>query len=209
MNDPTNAGDYLREVTVGEPEVLDGPIRLVPYDGKWPRRYARLAARIRTALSERALLIEHVGSTAVPGLAAKPVLDVVLAVTDSADEPSYGPQLVNAGFELRIREPAWFEHRLFRPADRSANLHVFSTGCEEVGRMVMFRDRLRGNDGDRDLYAATKRELAGRTWRYTQDYAQAKSEVVREILARAQSSQGETPGTSPEDQARGRQGEAR
>ena len=177
--------DYLRDVTVGKPEALNGPVCLVQYDQQWPSRYSRLASEIRDALSDRVLLLQHVGSTSVPGLCAKPTIDIVLAVVDSADEPSYVPLLEKVGFVLRIREPEWYEHRLLRAPDAAGNIHVFSAGCEEIGRMLAFRDWLRASEDDRRLYEEAKRELATRTWEYTQDYADAKSQVIQEILVRA------------------------
>ena len=179
--------DRLRAVTIGEPEVLAAPVLLADYDPEWPGLYEREAARIEAALGGRALRIEHVGSTAVPGLAAKPLIDVALVVSDSADEQAYVPALEAAGYTLRIREPDWFEHRLLKGPDTSVNVHVFSAGCEEVERMLRFRDRLRANDRDRELYERTKRDLAARTWTYVQEYADAKTAVVEEILARAAS----------------------
>ncbi len=125
------------------------------------------------------------GSTSVPGLAAKPVVDIDLVVADSSDEQAYVPELEAAGYVLHIREPDWFEHRLFKGPDTGVNVHTFSEGCEEVDRMVAFRDHLRANDADRELYLAAKRELAAREWRYVQNYADAKSDVIGEINARA------------------------
>ena len=188
MNDSTRqtTEEELRAIHVsGEPRRLDGQIVLVEYDPEWPPLFEREAARIRAALGERALLIEHVGSTSVPGLAAKPKIDILLEVADTRDEPAYVPDLETAGYVLRIREPDWHEHRLFKGPDTEVNLHVFSTGCVEIERMLRFRDHLRKNDADRDLYLRTKRDLAHRTWKYTQHYADAKSQVVEEILARA------------------------
>jgi GrpB-like predicted nucleotidyltransferase (UPF0157 family) len=130
-------------------------------------------------------MLEHVGSTSVPGLAAKPRIDVVLAVTDSADEATYVPRLEAAGYVLRIREPAWYEHRVLRGPDTDVNVHVFSEGCPEIDRMLLFRDHLRSHDADRALYERTKHELAVRRWRYVQHYADAKGAVVEEILDRA------------------------
>ena len=121
----------------------------------------------------------------MPGLAAKPVIDIVLAVPDSADEPAYVPDMEAAGYVLRIREPDWFEHRMLRGPDTNVNLHTFSEGCREIDRMVGFRDWLRSHDDERDLYERTKRELGAREWRYVQHYADAKSQVVEAILARA------------------------
>jgi GrpB-like predicted nucleotidyltransferase (UPF0157 family) len=177
--------DRLLAAQVDGSTPSSGPIVLVDYDPAWPRLFEREAARIRSALGDRALQVEHTGSTSVPGLAAKPIIDVVLVVADSADEPAYVPPLESAGYVLRIREPDWFEHRLLRGTEPAANIHVFSAGCAEIERMLLFRDHLRRNDEDRELYERTKRELARRKWRYVQHYADAKTEVVRRILARA------------------------
>jgi GrpB-like predicted nucleotidyltransferase (UPF0157 family) len=116
---------------------------------------------------------------------AKPIIDIVLVVPDSADEPAYVPALEAASYALCAREPNWFEHRLLKRAHPQVNLHVFSRGCPEVERMLRFRDHLRRDAGDRELYERTKRELARREWKYVQHYADAKSETVEAILARA------------------------
>jgi GrpB-like predicted nucleotidyltransferase (UPF0157 family) len=177
--------EYQRAVTIGERKPRNSPIRLAPYDPEWPSLYSLLANQVHYALREKILMLEHVGSTSVAGLSAKPVIDMVLAVLDSADEPSYLPPLEKQGFVLRIREPDWFEHRLLRAPEIRGNLHVFSAGSDEIDRMLTFRDWLRANDADRILYENTKRKLAARTWKYTQNYADAKSEVIQEILERA------------------------
>ena len=177
--------EYLAAVTVGTREPLNGSIYLAPHDPTWHSKFLVLANRVRVALAEEALLLEHVGSTSVPGLMAKPVIDLVLAVADSADEPSYAPALEKQGFVLRVREPDWFKHRLFRHPEIDSNLHVFTLGCEEIDRMLVFRDWLRTHEDDRLRYEAAKRDLASRTWKHVQNYADAKSDVVREILARA------------------------
>jgi GrpB-like predicted nucleotidyltransferase (UPF0157 family) len=180
MND-----EQLRAATIGEPQPLGGPVVLVDYDPGWPQLFRLEANRIRAVLGDRALQIEHAGSTAVPELAAKPIIDIVLAVADSAGEEAYVPALEAAGYVLRIREPAWYEHRLLKGPAANINLHVFSRGCPEIDRMLLFRDWLRGNDTDRELYARTKHELARRDWKYVQNYADAKTEMVEEIIARA------------------------
>ena len=177
--------EYIREVTIGERRPHNSTILLEPYNPDWPVRFSRLAERVHRALGEKVLLLEHVGSTSVAGLAAKPVIDMVLVVADSADEESYVPQLEGEAYVLRIREPDWFEHRLLKAPGIAGNLHVFSDGCEEVARLLTFRDWLRATPADRKLYEDTKRELAAQTWKYTQNYADAKSEVVEEILSRA------------------------
>jgi GrpB-like predicted nucleotidyltransferase (UPF0157 family) len=185
--------DELRAVTIGPLTPLSEPIVLANYDPGWPELFEREVERIRAALGEAALQIEHVGSTSVPGLAAKPVIDIVLVVADSADEDSYVPPLEAAGYVLRIREPDWYEHRVFKGPDTNVNLHVFSRGCVEIDRMLAFRDLLRRNESERELYERTKRELAGQEWKYVQNYADAKSEVVEAIIARARAS--EQPGS--------------
>jgi GrpB-like predicted nucleotidyltransferase (UPF0157 family) len=175
-------------VRVGEVRpLLNGRIVLVEYDPTWPRLFEREAERIRAALGERdpVLRLEHAGSTSVPGLAAKPIIDIVLVVADSADEAAYVPALEQAGYLLRVREPHWFEHRCFTGSDPAVNLHVFSPGSPEVERMLLFRDWLRINPADRELYQRTKRHLATMEWKYTQNYADAKTAVVEEIIARA------------------------
>ncbi|MGZ3675158.1 MAG: GrpB family protein, partial [Ktedonobacterales bacterium] len=176
--------EQLRAVTVGEMRPLTSGILVADYDPRWPDMFAVAAARIRAALGERVVLLEHAGSTSVPGLAAKPIIDIVLVVADSADEAAYVPALEAAGYVLRIREPEWYQHRMLRGTDSDVNLHVFGVGCEEVDRMLLMRDWLRENEADRELYARTKRELAEKNWTYVQNYADAKTEVVQAILAR-------------------------
>jgi GrpB-like predicted nucleotidyltransferase (UPF0157 family) len=181
--------DQIIAATVGERQSLNSTIYLAPYDPAWPSLFTRLAKQIHEALGDAILLLEHVGSTSVPGLSAKPIIDMVLEVADSSDESSYVKPLEEKGYTLRIREPDWYEHRLLKPPEVEGNLHVFSAGCEEIERMLLFRDWLRIHADDRLLYEETKRELAARTWKYTQNYADAKAEVVQEILARARRSQ--------------------
>jgi GrpB-like predicted nucleotidyltransferase (UPF0157 family) len=181
---PTKDED-LRKVTIGELNRHNAPITLVEHDPRWPELFGREADRIRVALGSRILLLEHVGSTSVPGLCAKPIIDMVLVVSDPSDELSYVPFLEEAGYRLRIREPDWFEHRMFKGPDSDINLHVFSEGVPEVERMLRFRDRLRANDADRDTYARTKRKLAHQAWRYVQNYADAKNAIIQEILEHA------------------------
>jgi GrpB-like predicted nucleotidyltransferase (UPF0157 family) len=170
---------------IGPTPPHNAPIFLADYDSDWPRRFDHEAERIRAALGERVVQLEHVGSTSVPGLAAKPLIDILLVVPDSADESAYAPPLEAAGYVLRVREPEWYEHRVFKGPDTDLNLHVFSPHCVEIDRMLRFRDWLRTHDDDRALYEHTKRDLARREWKYVQNYADAKTEVVEAILARA------------------------
>lgn len=161
-------------------------IVIADYDPEWRRWFETAASRIREALGERVLRLDHVGSTSVPGLPAKALIDINMAVADTTDENAYVPPLEAIGYELRVREPDWHEHRLLRGFDPPVNLHVFNEGCEELDRTVGFRDWLRTHDDDRDLYAREKRELAEKKWKYVQNYADAKSEVIGQIIARAE-----------------------
>lgn len=182
---PISRDDEIRAATIGEPTRADGPIHLAEYDPAWPALYEFEAARIRSVLGDGVRHLEHVGSTSVPGLAAKPIIDIVLVVADSADEPAYVPSMETGGYVLRIREPDWFEHRMFKGPDTNINLHVFSAGCPEIDRMLAFRDRLRTRDDERVRYERAKRDLAAREWTYVQHYADAKGEVVESIIAGA------------------------
>ena len=175
----------IQAANVGGVTPLDQPIQIADYDPEWPRQFEREAARLRAILGERVLLLEHVGSTSVPQLAAKPKIDLLLVVADSGDEPAYIPALQAHDYRLQVREPEWYQHRMLKGPDTDINLHVFSPGCEEVDRMLRFRDWLRSNTADRELYERTKRELARRDWKYMQNYADAKSAVVRAIVGRA------------------------
>jgi len=183
-------------VTLGEPTRADGPIHLADYDPEWPAMYEREATRIRAALGDRVLVLEHAGSTSVPALAAKPVIDIVLGVADPADETAYAPDLEAAGYALRIREPNWHEHRMFKDADPVVQVHVFAADASEIVRMLAFRDRLRTHDDERRLYETTKRELAARDWTFVQQYADAKGAVVEAIIARALADEGDDAGAA-------------
>ncbi|MDQ3714731.1 MAG: GrpB family protein, partial [Actinomycetota bacterium] len=161
----------LTERIVSTPEALDsawingpptpsGPIVVADYNPRWPTLYAREEIRIRALLGDAVVSIDHVGSTSVVGLAAKPVIDIDLVVPDSADESAYVPRLESAGYRLIIREPNWHQHRLLKGPDANINLHVFSPGSPELTRHVIFRDWLRTHVEDRDLYDRTKKSLA-------------------------------------------------
>jgi GrpB-like predicted nucleotidyltransferase (UPF0157 family) len=136
-------------------------------------------------LGDAALAIEHIGSTSVPGLAAKPIIDILVVVEDSRDEPSYLPAIEAAGYELRVREPEFHEHRMFATPARDVHIHVLSRGSSEIDRYLTFRDRLVKNADERQLYEDTKRKLAARSWPNMDAYATEKTEVVERILAAA------------------------
>jgi GrpB-like predicted nucleotidyltransferase (UPF0157 family) len=184
---PARTKEEIEAFTVGEVVPLEGRIVLAEPDPSWPVLYAREEARIRTAIGDRVLAIEHTGSTSVAGLAAKPIVDITMIVADVTDETAWIPDLEAAGYLLRIREnePDWYDHRVLKGPDTNINLHVFSAGCVELERMVGFRDWLRAHDDDRQRYEDTKRDLAARDWEFVQNYADAKTAVVEEIMGRA------------------------
>ncbi|MDO5745480.1 MAG: GrpB family protein, partial [Micrococcaceae bacterium] len=164
-------GALLRELEAdsGSLEWITGsptaqPVRVVPASAAWSEHYAALADRLGGALGAGAWAIEHVGSTSVHGLDAKPLIDVVLTVPDPDNEALYVPLLEAAGLVLRLREPRWYRHRLLVPAADSglpeANIHVFAPGSPETSRMLAFRDWLRTHEADRDAYARIKRAAA-------------------------------------------------
>jgi GrpB-like predicted nucleotidyltransferase (UPF0157 family) len=170
------------------------PIAIVEPDPAWPAQYAELAERVRGALGNDVLDLEHVGSTSVPGLPAKPIIDIDLTVADSRDEARYVPPLEAAGFELHIREPSWHEHRCFASTRRPrCNLHVWSPDSPEAVRHRMLRDWLREHADDRERYAAAKRASADATnadGGAIMDYNRRKEPVIREILDRVFRAQG-------------------
>ncbi|WP_084557248.1 GrpB family protein [Hamadaea tsunoensis] len=178
--------EQLAARAVGDrPVEVARPITISSYDPGWPQRYAYHAGRIRAALGDRALVVEHVGSTAVPGLAAKDRLDIDLIVADPADEDAYVPDLEAAGYALKTREPHWYEHRCLWTPDHDVNLHVFGPDCDEYLRHVIFRDWLREHPDDRDLYASAKHRAAAEHSMSMAGYVAAKGDVVLAILRRA------------------------
>ena len=176
----------IQAAHVGAVTPFATPILIVEADPEWPKLFDRESARIQAALGDRVLLLEHVGSTSIPGLAAKPIVDILLGVRDSADESNYVSDLESVGYVMTIREPGWHEHRMFKGPDTDVHLHVLSSVCPVVGRTLVFRDWLRRDASDRKLYEDTKRELARQSWKYMQNYADAKTAVIEAILVRAE-----------------------
>ena len=171
---------YLDAVLIGGREPAN--IVVSDYDDAWPARFEVLADQVRGALGQRVRRLEHIGSTSVPGLAAKPVIDMLLIVDDVQDEAAFVPPLESAGFELRVREP---DHRMFRTLQRDTHLHVYAAGRHEERDYLDLRDWLRVSGEDRTLYATVKRQLAQQQWDDMNDYADAKTDVVLDILTRA------------------------
>ena len=187
--------EEIRAAWVTEPPRLTAKLQVVDYDPAWPGLFAREADRVRAVLGDRVLQLEHIGSTSVPGLAAKPIIDMLLVVPDPADEPAYLPDLEAAGYVLVIREPDWYQHRCLKGPDTNVNLHLYPPGCPEIERYLLFRDRLGDDPAERAHYQRVKRELAERDWAYVQQYADAKTEVVEAIIARARAAGGAPAGS--------------
>lgn len=171
--------DGQDEVLVGGPERRH--ILIVDYDPLWSERFETERDRIEVALGERAVRIDHIGSTSVPGLAAKPVIDIDVSVSDPDDEAAFVPDLESAGYVLRVREP---QHRMLRTPELDVHVHVCASGSEWERRHLLFRDWLRTHPDDRQYYETVKRSLAGRVWNDTNHYAEAKTEVIEEIMSR-------------------------
>jgi len=181
--------EQIRAAWVVEPTRLDGAVTLVEYDPAWPQLFERENERMRRALGGTVVRLEHTGSTSVPALVAKPIIDMLLVLPDSSDEATYLPALEAAGYKLVIREPDWNEHPVLKGPDTNINMHVLSAGSPEIERILAFRDWLRSHDEDRDLYERTKRELAAQNWAYVQNYADAKTDIVEAIIAKALAAQ--------------------
>lgn len=158
---------------------------VVPYDPSWPETFSTQAQQVRAALGPVAVQVGHVGSTAVPGLPAKAVIDMAVVVADPADEDSYCPALADCGYRLVVREPTWFQHRMLQRSVPTVNLHVYPVECPEVENLVRFRDWLRDHDDDRHLYASVKSRLAQKSWSTVRQYADAKGPIIQAIMARA------------------------
>lgn len=180
---PLTADQKLPTGLIGGPEKRT--IVIVDYDPQWPAKYREHAGRINQAVGSSALQIEHIGSTSVPGLGAKPIIDILLVVEDAANEQGYLPSLEAAGYVLLVREPDFDEHRMFRTSERDVHVHVFGEGSKEIARYLNFRDDLRQHEEDRREYEALKRELATREWPHMDAYAAAKGEFIESIIAKA------------------------
>jgi GrpB-like predicted nucleotidyltransferase (UPF0157 family) len=177
---------YLDQVLIGGRERR--AIVIVDYDPAWARRFDSERQRISAALGGTAPTIEHIGSTSVPGLAAKPIVDILVPVDDVEDEAAYRPALEDAGYVLRVREPG---HRMFRTPELDVHVHLWPAGSEDVERHLLFRDWLRRDERDRRDYESLKRLLAQRDYGDTNEYADAKTELIVEIMERARAWAGE------------------
>lgn len=181
--------EYIKEHFVDGDHEHNAIIHLEEYHEEWNELFCLEKVRILNALHDKALMIEHIGSTAVPNLCAKPIIDILLVVEDSSNEKEYVPDLLAAGYTLRIYEPEFEHHHMFKGMDTDINLHVFSKGSKEIDKYLLFRDYLRSHPDAIAMYASEKRRLAKRKWKYVQNYADAKSEIVQQILEQAKTNQ--------------------
>lgn len=152
------------------------------YDERWVGVYLDNRRQILNALAPTDVGVEHIGSTSVPGLAAKPIIDIVVTVDDITAEEDYLDALLVAGYELRTREPG---HRLVRTPTRDVHVHIYQRGDPAVVEYLLLRDRLRSDADDRALYESTKRSLLRSRWDDMNAYADAKTDVIFAIKARA------------------------
>lgn len=176
--DRSDRDAYLDRVLIGGREKRE--VVVIDYDPRWPARFEAERDRIALALGDRAMMIEHIGSTSVPGLAAKPIVDVLVTVADPDDETPVREPLERAGYELRVREPG---HRMFRTPARDVHVHVLAARDPEVERHLVFRDRLRASAARRTAYERLKRELAQRDWNDMNEYADAKGSFIEGVIA--------------------------
>lgn len=177
------ADQTLSTGLIGGPEKR--PITIVDYDPRWPVKFQQHAAKIRQAIGHLVLRLEHIGSTSVPGLAAKPIIDILLVVKDAAKETDYLHPLESAGYVLRVREPDFDEHRMFRTSERDVHVHIFGEGSKEIARYLDFRDHLGRHESDRKRYEALKQKLATQDWSDMDAYAAAKGPFIESIIIKA------------------------
>ncbi len=168
-------------------ELIGGPekraIIVEPYSPTWSAAFEVHRRRINNALGAAACRVDHIGSTAVPGLAAKPIVDIQVSVPDVDDEASYLPPLVSAGYPLRVRETG---HRMFRTPELDVHVHVCGAGSDWERRHLLLRDWLRVSAEDRHAYAALKMELQTQDWETMNHYADAKGALISQITSRAE-----------------------
>jgi GrpB-like predicted nucleotidyltransferase (UPF0157 family) len=187
--------EQMASALVGERPRKWESIVVEDYDPAWAERFATARTTLDEALGSLIVGVEHVGSTSVPGLAAKPIIDIDLLVPDTAEETDYVPALGERGYRLVLREPWWYGHRMLVSPAEDVNLHVWPQSAPEPIRHRLFRDWLRSHPEDRELYSSTKRRLAQDTVDRPGDYSLAKNNVIDEIFARIFA-----PNNDPQDQ---------
>ena len=164
----------------------DDAIVVAPYDPAWHVLFRAQAADLRAALGDVALRIDHIGSTSVPGLAAKPIVDVQISVADFEPLDAYRRPLERLGYVFRAENPERTK-RYFResPGQRRTHIHVRRAGSFSEQLALLFRDYVRAHSAEADAYAALKRELAESHRHDRQAYTEAKQPFIWEVIARA------------------------
>lgn len=173
----------------------DIPLEVVPADPSWPAQFALVKSRIEAALGSQVTAVDHVGSTSVPDMIAKPVIDIDVTVANIQDESTYALALEDAGFQFILRDPSWNQHRLFYGYEPPANVHVFGPESKELIRHAAMRDWLKEHPEDRKIYADIKIKASKEAIENGEDvnqYNDRKSAVLQEILARALAAVGHT-----------------
>ena len=165
---------------------MTAPITVEDYDPHWPEEFEMLRSRIALVLDELATAIEHVGSTAVPGLAAKPIIDIDILLRSVSDLPIVCTRLGSLGYEHR-GDLGVAGREAFRtpPGQIAHHLYACPPGSREYGRHIAFRDYLRSHAEDASAYVTLKRNLAHKFATDREAYNQGKTEFVRQILRRA------------------------
>ena len=183
------------EIVGGSDRTVSDPIEVVDYDPAWPAQFEAWRARLAPALGSAVVRIEHVGSTSVPGLAAKPIVDIQVSAAKVDDEASYAPAIEALGVALRSRDS---EHRYFRPAGnrkRDVQIHVTQAGTAWERTHLLFRDYMRSHPDAARAYAEMKRAAASR---YTDDriaYNESKTDFILDHLELAEAWAAETSWT--------------
>lgn len=176
--------EQMATALVGQPPRTGQSIVIQDYDPAWADRFAAASSQLSEVLGGLIITVEHVGSTSVPGLAAKPVIDIDLLIEETTDESRYMPALEGLGYRLVLREPWWYGHRMLVSSAEDVNLHVWPRAAPEPVRHRLFRDWLRSHPEDRELYATAKRRIARDTADQPGDYSLAKNNVIDDIYAR-------------------------
>lgn len=163
---------------------LGNPVIIENYDSRWPQLFETLRSRLSAVLNELADSIEHVGSTAVPGLSAKPIIDIDILLRSSSDLAVVIRKLAEVGYEHR-GDLGVSGREAFRAnaSNIQHHLYVCPPSSREYVRHIAFRNHLRAHLADANAYALLKRELASRFGSDRERYNQAKSEFVQRILS--------------------------
>jgi len=167
-----------------------GTVQLSPYDDSWPAEFAKEVELLRGVFGDD-IEIEHVGSTAIPGLIAKPLIDIQVGINNLADAKNFIPQLVKLGYHYMPERDKPDEVFLPKGPEelRTHYLHVVEIGSVRWKNTLLFRDYLRTHSDERDEYARLKRELAQQYGEYRPAYTEAKTVFVASVIEKANSDQ--------------------